>query len=198
MTTEDAWQIYDAQKGKNGRPKKEFVEAEALLIKSGELTFDAPTGNTESKKSEDKKPALAMKLIEISMLTYRDIEDMYKAGLSYITDKRNFSFRHYLIGEYGVTKSDLDKWESEFADIKRLATIAHDYIEYKLVDALNDKWSGGNPIGNMMTLKAEYGYNDRGDSGALKAEGVIEISSEIDSSDMGGSNDYLDIGGDDE
>jgi hypothetical protein len=57
-------------------------------------------------------------------------------------------------------------------------------MEHKLLDSINDKWSGGNPIGNMLTLKSVYGYNDRGDGGSLMVDGNIEIKSDFTEDDM--------------
>jgi len=189
MTIDDAWEIYEAQKGKNGRPKKEFVEAEALLLKSGELN---PIIDESAKKTDgDKKPPLLMNITDPRDLSHNRKVEIYKEGLKYITDKRNFSFRYYLTGQYGLTNGDLDQWEEESEELKRLATIAYDHLEHKMIDALSDKWSGGNPVGVLTVLKAVYGYNDRGDSGALKAEGIISISAETDDTDM------IDMGYDD-
>ena len=189
MTSEEAWEIYEAGKGKNGRPKKEFTEAEAHLLKTGELN---PIIDDTQKKNEDKKPALLMNVVmDPHKLTHARKVEIYREGLRYITDKRNFSFRYYLTGQYGLTNNDLDQWELESEELKRIATIAYDHCEHKCIDALSDKWSGGNPIGIMMVMKAVYGYNDRGDSGALKAEGTINIVADVEESD------FIDMGYDD-
>ena len=57
------------------------------------------------------------------------------------------------------------------------------YMEHKHIDALSDKWGGGNPLGNMFYLKAVCGYDDKAGSGALMADGNIDIVADIDEED---------------
>ncbi len=192
MTIDEAWEHYQAGRGKNGRPKKAFIEAEQLLISSGELNQQVDASTVKS--GEEKKPALLMNIIDNpEEVPHQRRVEIYKEALKYITDKRNYSFRYYLTGQYGLTDDDLDQWELH-PDIKRLATIAHDYIEYKCIDGLGDKYSAANPLGVMMILKSVYGYNDKGDSGVLKAEGIINISADIENDDLIDMN----YGGEDE
>lgn len=185
MTTEEAWEIYNENRGKNGRPKKIAIEAEALLIKTGELNPNLPQEGTKSEK-EEKKPQLIFQWIKEPHAVPRQRRiDIYLEAREYIMDKRNFSFDFYLAGSYGLTRKDLEEWEKD-QELLLLRRIASETVEHKMVDSLCDKWGGGNPLGLMMMLKAIYGYNDRGDSGALKADGVISVTTNLADGDYSG------------
>lgn len=184
MTVEEAWDIYDVQSGKAGRPSAEFQKAKLFLIEKGLLGSEASSGKGGDKK-KDKKPPLELKIIQdpVNVPISQQIS-IYMEGLTYIADKRNFDFDFYLIGTYGLTKSVCNAWESASEEVRRLRSIASEYMEHKLLDAVNDKWSGGNPLGNMLTLKSVYGYSDRGEGGSLMVDGNIEISADFDDDDM--------------
>ena len=183
MNTDEAWELYDSNAGKAGRPSAEFQKAKLFLIEKGLLGTDAESGKGKEKK--DKKPPLVLEIIQDpSNVPESQQISIYMEGLQYISDKRNFDFDYYLIGRYGITSKICKMWESVSEELSTLRTISTELMEHKLLDAINDKWSGGNPIGNMLTLKSKYGYSDRGEGGSLMVDGNIEIQSNIVESDM--------------
>ena len=182
MTTEEAWEIYEDGKGKVGKPTSKYKLAEGHLLKEGALSADSG-GNSQTGK-EPKKPDLKMNLIENPSETphYTRVE-IYKEALKYIADKRNFSFDYFLRGSYGLTSTDCREWEQN-AEIARLRTIATELTEHKLIDSAADKWGGGNPLILMFLLKSLYGYNDKGDDGAIRMDADISIKADTDDSDF--------------
>jgi hypothetical protein len=190
MNADEAWEIYDSQAGKAGRPSAEFGKAKLFLIEKKLLGEDADTG----KEKKDKKPPLELEIIKDPYnVPHIQQLSIYMEGLKYISDKRNFDFDYYLIGRYGLTSKICSAWENLSHELQGLRTLASELMEHKLLDAINDKWSGGNPLGNMLTLKAVYGYTDRGDGGTLMVDGNIEILSDVTEDDMEDMN----YGGDD-
>jgi len=111
-------------------------------------------------------------------------KELYLEALKYIEDKRNFDFDYYLVGKYGVTSKICAQWEERSPEILQLRILAAEIMEHKLADAINDKWSGGNSLGNMLTLKAKFGWNDRGDGGSMMVEGNIDIRADFTEEDM--------------
>jgi len=183
MNTDEAWELYDSNAGKAGRPSAEFQKAKLFLIEKGLLGTDAESGKGKEKK--DKKPPLVLEIIKDAYNVPQSQQlSIYMEGLQYIADKRNFDFDYYLVGRYGITKKICNVWESASEELQNLRTIASELMEHKLLDAVNDKWSGGNPIGNMLTLKSVYGYSDRGDGGSLMVDGNIEIMSNVAGDDF--------------
>jgi len=183
MTTDDAWEIYDSQAGKAGRPSAEFGKAKLFLIEKGLLGTDADSGTSKEKK--DKKPPLELEIIKDAYNVPQSQQlSIYMEGLKYISDKRNFDFDYYLIGRYGITSKICNVWENACLELQQLRTIATELTEHKMIDALCDKWGGGNPLGLMLMLKSVFGYSDRGDSATLSVDGDIEILSNITEEDM--------------
>lgn len=191
MNIDEARGIYSEKAGKAGRKSAKWKEAEALMIKSGELDLSADPADDTCKKK-----GFVMAIIDnpLSIPRQRKI-DIYREALSYIGDKRNFSFDAYLLGTYGITKSVCNEWEND-SDILNIRTIANEFIEQKYIDAGSDKWGSVNPLFALFMLKSAYGYNDKGDSSFISAEGVIEIgmAKDIDTSSMN----YADEDGRDE
>jgi hypothetical protein len=182
MTEQEAWEIYDAGSNKQGRPSSQFQKAKLWLIDNGKLDTDEAKTKTEKK---DKKPPLELSLINNPFECSEEYQiELYMEGIKYIADKRNFDFDYYMIGRYGLVSTITKVWESNSEKLQYLRTLASEMMEHKLLDAINDKWSGGNPIGNMLTLKSKYGYSDRGDGGTLDVKGNIEIRSEFSEDDM--------------
>jgi len=182
MTEAEAWEIYDANAGKQGRPSAEFKEAKLWLIEKELLTPDDAKTTTEKK---DKKPPLELKIINNPLeISVEYQKELYLEALKYIEDKRNFDFDYYLVGKYGVTSKICAQWEERSPEILQLRILAAEIMEHKLADAINDKWSGGNPLGNMLTLKAKFGWNDRGDGGSMMVEGNIDIRADFTEEDM--------------
>ena len=183
MNTDEAWELYDSNAGKAGRPSAEFQKAKLFLIEKGLLGTDAESGKGKEKK--DKKPPLVLEIIQDPFNVPESQQiSIYMEGLQYISDKRNFDFDYYLIGRYGITSKICKMWESVSEELSTLRTISTELMEHKLLDAINDKWSGGNPIGNMLTLKSKYGYSDRGEGGSLMVDGNIEIMSNVTGDDF--------------
>ena len=182
MTEAEAWEIYDAEAGKQGRPSAKFKEAKLWLVEKELLTPDDAKTTTEKK---DKKPPLVLEIINNPLEISEDLKkEIYMEAFTYLQDKRNFDFDYYLVGKYGLTSKITSIWESSNPDIMSLRILAAEMMEHKLADAINDKWSGGNPLGNMLTLKSKFGWNDRGDGGSMMVEGNIEIKAEYTEEDM--------------
>jgi len=181
MNVEQAWDIYDASAGKAGRPSAEYTKAKAFLVEKGLLGKEAETG-TDKK---DKKPPLVLELIKdpLNVPPTQQVS-IYMEALTFIADKRNFDFDYYLLGKYGLLKSVCKAWEIKSEELQQLRTLAFELVEHKLLDAINDKWSGGDTLGNMLTLKAVYGYSDRGEGGSLMVDGNIDIVSNLEEADF--------------
>lgn len=182
MTEDDAWDIYNAGLNKQGRPSAKFGVAKLWLIDNGKLTTDDAKTTTEKK---DKKPPLELKIINNPLEISVDLQkEIYMEAFTYLQDKRNFDFDYYLVGKYGITSKTCAYWEEKSSEIMALRILAFEIMEHKLADAINDKWSGGNPLGNMLTLKAKFGWNDRGDGGSMMVEGIIPIKADYSDEDM--------------
>jgi hypothetical protein len=181
MTEADAWEIYDSEAGKQGRPSAKFKEAKLWLIEKELLNKDDAKSTTEKK---DKKPPLELKIINNPLEISVDLQkEIYMEAFVYIQDKRNFDFNYYLTGRYGITSAVMKAWEQD-PEMRNLRVIAAELMELKMSDALCDKWSGGNPLGLMLRLKSAYGWNDKGEGGSMMPDGNIGIIAEYTEEDM--------------
>ena len=178
MTIEEAIEVYQEGQGKRGPKSKEYNKAKLMLIEAGHLKQDGSDPTKEEKK--EKKPPMPMTLKDPQRITERDKVELYKKGLEYITDKRNFSFDYYLIGNTGCTRREIAEWESNNPQLERLRVVATNFIEAKAVDSVCDKYSGGNPLGVMLLLKSVYGYDDRGSSSQITMDGDIVVDAVIE------------------
>ena len=183
MTVDEAWEVYDAGAGKRGKPSNQFIKARDFLTQKGLLNLD----NEEKKKEEkkEKKPPLELSIIwDAENVPESQQESIYMEGLDYIRDKRNFDFDYYLVGRYGLTRPATMEWEQKSKRIAHLREVATWYMERKHVDAVCDKWSGGNPLGNMLLLKSKFGYDDKAGIGATPLQGTINIVADVSEDDL--------------